>query len=153
MSKWTLLAVTFLISALLLGCDEAAETAGNATLPDWAGTYAMVSINGDALPATIVDESGPGCDQSISSGSMELRADGTFTASVTGEDVRRTNETEACDENFDVTDTGTFEVSGQSIVFTAFFEAAPPIEGTLSDDAVSVTIPGEVVAIEMRFEK
>ncbi len=75
---------------LLAGCKRA-ETPGAATpatspaaadaanLPDIAGSYALVSINGTALPFTVTHE-GPGIQ--VTSGTFTIRPDGTCTSVV-----------------------------------------------------------------------
>lgn len=114
-----LLAVLVLV--LLAGCSD--DPLGPEAL---AGTYDLVAIDGDPLPYELFNSV-------VTSGSLDLRADGTFryTEHLRTEDVvtgEETSETES--------EAGTYHMDGSTLRFD--FENDVEATGVVRDDELTV---------------
>ena len=106
-----------------------------------AGTYTLASYNSASLPALYFQNSAGRID--VISGSMVLRADGSFTETI---NLRTTYTSGAAPGNTPIVENGTFAVTGTQITFTL-----PPSgsaggfswTGAISGNVVSYTYEGD----------
>jgi hypothetical protein len=84
----------------------------DATGPGQFGTYALVSVDGHAVPFLMPDEPPPDDPLRILGGTFVLRQDGTFTMIETLQ--------ENSEDPVSLTRSGTFSISGNAITATAF---------------------------------
>jgi hypothetical protein len=70
------------ILACVVAALAAAACSGDSNAPEsFVGSYALVSVDGETLPISIIDQ--PTLTVSLESGAMELTANKTFTESIT----------------------------------------------------------------------
>lgn len=104
------------------------------------GSYTLMAFNGEALPTVAVQE--PGGTLEIVSGSLVLRADGTFTeilniiVTPTGEEAQEVEEELA----------GNFSVSGRTVSFSS---PQNSWQGTASDGSIVYGLFGGSLLFEM----
>lgn len=113
---------------VLAGCGgDAAPTAP----ADVAGTFTLARYDGHLLPYTHALEASPGTTETITSGSMALRKDGTWYLSYEGHFTHPSGGV----QQFDDGDEGTFVVDGSVIVFTCTrFDKGRTFETALPSD-------------------
>ena len=113
--------------ALLAACSD------DATGPDDVAVYGLVAVNGQGLPALIVQE---GRDRtSVTSGRIELRRDSTYSFILF---YRRT--APEIDLEFSKTGSGTYSVRADSVDFMDV--RRPPFGGQLAGDQLTVGFQG-----------
>ncbi len=134
MSKLT--AAAFLAAGL-------SATAGVAQSPH-AGTYELVDIAGNALPAVV--ETTDDCTEEVTSAQLVLEADWTFRLEV--------NERETCgtDVEEDVeTEEGVFTMDGETILFD--IDEDPDDDDSTEielDQLLSATVDGDMLHVTVR---
>lgn len=138
--------------ALLAGCDpssslvtppevEGPQQPVNAVV---AGTYKLVSVEGHALPAPYYMDPQYGIESAITTGTMTLAADGTWTRSYTIHYNRDHRDPTPYDVYY--SGSGTYTVTGNVVNFSgtegAHYLAAgspvPPVGATVDGKAITV---------------
>ena len=103
------LLVGMLLAASVSACGD--SPSGLTTTGGHAGTYSLRTVNDQALPATIESDASGRVD--VASGSVVLRADGTFTDQTEFRLVSGTSSTTETDVI-----TGTYTRSGSTVQFS-----------------------------------
>lgn len=114
----------------LVACDL--PTTGDDTMAALAGSYDLVTINGDAVPYEAEDDG-----TILSSGTLALTEGGAYTFTLTGQDP---GSSESWTDSF----TGTFAVDDATITLTQADDFYPN-PGTFTDAAVTLPL-GETSA-------
>ena len=132
-----LVAAVTALSFAIAGCGD-----GNGPDTSHVGVYDMVSVDGDPLPVTVVDE--PGYTLEVHDGSMTLNANNSFVESLTlvetNDGVAAPGETIAC--------TGRYTRRGNTITLTTPESDSCSGEtaiGTLSGNTLTVDYSGTTV--------
>ena len=108
------LAVLAMLALATAACGD--DDDGGTEPTDITGTYTLRTIDGDALPFTLFTAAqNAGTKREVTSGSVTLRADGTYSDRF---DFRDTNQTGDETDQFDATD-GTWARTGNTITFSA----------------------------------
>jgi hypothetical protein len=107
-----------------------------------AGTYNLVSVDGDSLPITAYFSDGPAGTIDVAelvSGYMRLNANGTYLRSHTYRTTRYTIDGHAIDEvTTDVaTDSGSWTLSGSAITF-AHGVTGQTFNGSVSENTLTI---------------
>jgi hypothetical protein len=97
--------------ALILAATACGDGPTDPSVESVVGIYSLVTINGTAVPLTLVTE--PDYRLEVLSGFFDLRADGTFTLSL------RFRETvDGTATTSDYAESGTYTLSGSVLTFT-----------------------------------
>jgi hypothetical protein len=130
---------------LLTACSDSL----NPTPDSAAGTYNLTSVNGEGMPASItVTEQGVAVTLTYSSGSVTIRADGTysfaasFSVEVAGQTV-----------NEDPTESGTYTISGTTLTITPTDDPTDVTTATLLGNKITVTDSEDGITTVLIFEK
>ena len=119
----------FVVAALAL-----AAACGDSTSPSSvSGTYNLQTVNGAALPYVFQADNPK---RELISEQLVLSANGTFTFN----DVIRTTPTGGAPTTMPTTDSGTFTLTGNSIVFT--FGGTSSIAGSVSGSTLTIIDTG-----------
>lgn len=110
------------LAALVLALPACGDN-GTEAEASFAGTYTLQTIDGHALPFT-------GEEEVVTSGSLILRADKTWTVTFTAHDA-------SGDASF--TDGGTYTISGNSITLLSSEDNDNPVSGTFSGSTLTIT--------------
>jgi hypothetical protein len=126
-SRFAVLAL--LAAAALAACSGEATTA---TVVDPTGTYLLAEVDGKALPAKACTGNGTG--YLVKSGTLDIRADGTFSFANTVDEP---------EVGFRVlfNGDGTYVRSGSTITLTRTFFEPAVIRGTVRQGSVTLDIP------------
>ena len=121
------------------GCDDETTGPGDSVV----GTYVLVSVNGDPLPAVVFE--GGGVTSEALEGTLTLRADGTFSAStITRNTVNGSSSTDT------ESSSGAYTVSGATITFV---DSTGTTIAIRSGDTITVTFQENGLDIVLVFEK
>lgn len=132
------------VVALAATLLAAAGCGSDSNAPDTShvGVYDMVSIDGDPLPATVIDV--PGYSLQVTDGSLALNPGNRFVESMTTvetiDDVTEPLEAVSC--------TGTYSRSGNTITLTTpetEFCIGQRVTGTLSGNTLTVDYDGTTI--------
>lgn len=139
---------TFSVAAtalLITACTDSL----NPTADSAAGTYNLTSVNGVSMPASIsTTEQGVTVTITYSSGSVTLRADGTFSfASSISIDFGGQVVTE------DETDSGTYTISGTTITITPTSDPTDVDTATLIGNTITVVDADDGITTTLIFQK
>jgi hypothetical protein len=121
--------------ALLIACGGGSDPAGPGETV--VGEYTLRTINGTALPVVIGREQG--VTVSALSGTMSLRADRTFSASVTARGVSA-----GSDVTSTFTSVGTYTVNGSALTLLATGTENARLTGSYANGRVTMTEDGFV---------
>ena len=111
-----------------------------------AGTYALVSLNGRALPATVFQDATIRTD--ITSASLTLRADRTFTETIDAVNIQGTSQQPERQVH-----NGTFTLTGTAAAFTVPSAGGFPafsFSGTLTGNVLTYTDENATYRYEKR---
>lgn len=128
---------------LLAGC-------GDAFTPDGiAGTYSLTSVNGIAMPASIsITEDGTSVTLTFTSGSLTLRADGTYLFTLATEvaiDGQTVTHTE--------TDSGTYNLQEPSTITVTSSDDGEVSTAILVGGTITVIDDEDGIVATLIFEK
>jgi hypothetical protein len=102
-----------------------------------AGTYALTTVDGSALPFSAAVADAPGWTETTTNGEVGLRADGTWYLSVNSHVNFPSGQTQAVEDG----DEGTFTTEGNAITFTCTrIDKGRVFTGDVSGDG-AVTVP------------
>jgi hypothetical protein len=121
--------------SLVAATVVATACSGDSNAPDnsFVGSYGLISVNGEPLPITIIDQ--PGLTLTLSSGSMILNANNSFTQTITLATV--VDGAAAPPEQLSCT--GSYTRSGNSFTLTA------PASDDCSGDTLTGTRDGNTL--------
>jgi hypothetical protein len=131
----------------LAGCNSGTTVPGQESV---VGTYSLVSVDGKPMPSPFYQDPTYGIESAYVSGTMNLKADGTWERAF----VIHYNRDHRADVPFDrhYTGSGTYTVSGNAIHFTGTENVTgsaptpvPPVDAAIQGQAVVVhltTSPG-----------
>jgi hypothetical protein len=119
----------FLAVALVIACGGGSDPAspGDSVV----GTYALRTINGATLPAVLGTEQG--VTVSVTAGALTLRADRTFSATVTARGVGV-----GTDNTLTSTSAGTYSVSGNAVTLVDASDTSR-LTGSYANGSVTLT--------------
>jgi len=129
-----LAAASVIVSATILsGCggDDLAGPGNGGGAPDVVGSYDLQSVNGDNLPATIL-QTPDGIVELISS-NLLIRSDGNFVLDA----AARATLTDGTSETVSDVTTGTWVLSGSTIVLV-FDTGGCSESGTVSSNRITI---------------
>jgi hypothetical protein len=139
----------FLAVAALAVCSACSDSSGPKTSSAWVGSYTLISINGQNLPAVLF--ANQLVTFTITSGSVTLNSDNSFSTTGTVQQTpiigQTTTITETC--------TGTYAMSGNTITFTESGSASSNCGGSYNgtwDGSNSVTVALDV-GVQALFRK
>ena len=135
------LLISSLALMVLVGCgaDTSSPITACSVSPTpecFAGSYVLVSVNGQALPAFTI----PGQEQWTAS-TLNVKANGTMSGTITWKEYRNGSVVDSGMDSF----SGTYSVSGLSIRIQV--EDDPPGTATVSSDG-SVTLINDGLALK-----
>lgn len=100
------------LSLAAIACGSSDSTAPENPYANAAGSYALVSLNGRTLPATVFQDATMRVD--ITSSILVLRADRTFTETIDGQITQGTSQPQPEHQVHN----GTFTLTGTAAAFT-----------------------------------
>lgn len=122
---------------VMAGCDSNPV----ASLPDITGTYTLVSVDGEPLPAILYEDDEIRFE--LVSGTLILSASDTYSEPVT---LRVTDKVSDVSETAVETDTGSFTVtSATSVTFTSSDPEIGSYTATISGNELTYTFGGSLV--------
>jgi hypothetical protein len=131
-------------AAAAAGCD------GGVTLPaDVAGTYRLVTINGQPLPFTLPGTT-PGHTVVAKEGLLVIESDGDFSQTIVF-NIRTANPDDTDPGDTQAASAGEVEVSGNTIRFRPHFESE--FSGTLGNGTLTYTRDVSGAALQFAFQK
>lgn len=126
--RWLRAATSAVAPALIAACGDSTTSPS-----DLAGTYAMVSYNGQSLPYT--DNSDPRYTSILTDGQLVLQSDRTYRIDVSYRDIDRSTGSAA---TFSDSDTGTYTLSGATITLRSDDATVGTFSGSVSSSTISV---------------
>jgi hypothetical protein len=125
LTRRVMVATALIASAFTAACGSDSSTGPSAG--DVAGAYPMASVRGFPVPHTFTDAAGS--KLTIDGGSITIDANGTYALEYKGKLNAMT---------FDLTDEGTYTLSGSTLTFVSDDEDDPPFTGRVHGSSVLV---------------
>ena len=127
--------VTGLLALLLFTAGSCKKD--NPVQPVSYDRYNLISVDGGSLPAEV--DSGSDWIEEVTTGRVDLFADGRFTTSFTW---RRTSQSTGVTTESE-TESGTYQISGTTL--SATYDTGSSISGTISGNDITVTEDGHTL--------